>query len=180
MSAFGAFLKNDTFKGFLHTWWEGLKQNRGMRAELRRARSPLDVLVSRAYQRNFLPGLLRESGIRLVEDEMESLALPVGILAHVCKLDKRTIPEALAAMQAEKPGTGGRSMVDLRMQRLLAITDRDELYTACIRLVRFMDDTVNLTSLTESGFWWTEDTRKRWALAYYVAPEQRPAKGDKK
>lgn len=168
MNDFGAFLKDEVFWTCLHDWWEGLQQNRGLRAELRRADTPLDALISKAFQRNLIP-LLLSKGIGLTSAEQERLALPVGILAHARRLEKQHIvPVMLTRLQETN-----RDMADRRFKRLLAITDRDELYTALIRLVRFMDGATHLQSLVTSGFWWTGNTRKQWAINYYITPEQR-------
>ncbi|ABB37664.1 CRISPR-associated protein, Cse2 family [Oleidesulfovibrio alaskensis G20] len=168
MTEFGAFLKEEAFWTCLREWWEGLAQNRGPRAELRRARTPFDVLTSKAFQRNLVPRL-QGKNISLTGAEQERLALPVGVLAHVRQLEaKRFMPVMLADMQK-----ANSDVTDRRVKRLLAVTDRDELFTALIRLVRFMDNTAHLRNLVESGFWWTDATRKNWALNYYLNPEQR-------
>jgi CRISPR system Cascade subunit CasB len=168
MTEFGAFLKDEAFWACLREWWEGLAQNRGPRAELRRARTPFDAFTSKAFQRSLIPRL-QAGKINLTGAEQERLALPVGVLAHVRHMEaQRFMPAMLANMQV-----ANRDVTDRRVKRLLAVTDRDELYTALIRLVRFMDDTAHLRNLVESGFWWTDATRKNWALNYYVTPEQR-------
>ena len=56
---------------------------------------------------------------------------------------------------------------ELTFRRLLAINDHDELYRAMIRIVRLLDNAVNLCDLAGSVYWWNEITKKKWAYDYY-------------
>jgi CRISPR system Cascade subunit CasB len=69
---------------------------------------------------------------------------------------------------AKSPGAGAR-VSGLRFRRLLAVSDREVLYTLLIRVVRLLDGRVNLASLANAAFWWNERTKRDWAYDYYAA-----------
>jgi CRISPR system Cascade subunit CasB len=71
-------------------------------------------------------------------------------------------------MGAKKKGSDQARVSDLRFRRILRLEEGDELYTTMIRVVRMLDDTVNVADLASSIFFWNEKTRKRWASQYYL------------
>jgi CRISPR system Cascade subunit CasB len=58
---------------------------------------------------------------------------------------------------------------DVRFRRLMAVDDRDELFTMLGRLIRLLDDRVKPESLVQGTFFWSENIKRRWALQYYSA-----------
>src|SRR5262245_46579657 len=73
-------LQDDSYT-ILLDWWRGLEADKGERAELKRAESPLRVAFSPAY--HDLLRRLQESGYRLSPVDHERLAVLAGIAAHV-------------------------------------------------------------------------------------------------
>lgn len=150
------------------TWWERLQEpaNRGMRAELRRARSADDVALQGPYYA-FLAKIMAMEDLGALKSSIPyRLPSVIGVLAHV----KSNNPDVKVAqaMGAKKKGSDQARVSDLRFRRILRLEDGDELYTTMIRVVRMLDDTVNVADLASSIFFWNEKTRKRWASQYYL------------
>jgi len=163
------FTEGDESSGLLISWWEALDQDRGGRANLRRAASPSEVAFGPAFHK--LLGRLRGKGYFVGTDPTVALAAVAGLAAHV----KSHIGGASIAQQMatpKSPGAGAR-VSGLRLRRLLAVSDRDELYPLLLRVVRLLDGHVNLVSLANAAFWWNHRTKKNWAYDYYAtAPSE--------
>ncbi len=158
------FTEGDESSELLASWWEGLDQDRGERAALRRAAAPSDVAFGSSFHR--LLGRLRRQGYSVGGDGTMALAAVAGLAAHV----KSHIGGASIAQQMatpKSPGAGAR-VSGLRFRRLLAVSDRDELYPLLLRVVRLLDGHVNLVSLANAAFWWNDRTKKNWAYDYYA------------
>lgn len=154
---------NPVTKGLLIDWWEGLDKMRAERARLRRCRTPSEVVFVSAYHdlRRSLSGAVR------IDDE--ALAAVAGLVAHVRPGNQAlTLPEQMAGK-----GIGKAPVSGLRFRRLLQIDGTAALYTALMRVVHQLDRNVNVADLAQSAYWWNEQTRKRWAFAYYsTAPNE--------
>jgi CRISPR system Cascade subunit CasB len=167
------FTEGDDSSRVLVAWWRALDHNRGERASLRRAASPTVVVFRPSFHR--LLGQLRTEGYPLNTDRAEAIATIAGLSAHV----KSHAGGASFAVQLATPKSpGGRALVSgLRFRRLLAVSNRDELYPLLIRVVRLLDRSVNLVSLANAVFWWNdrnEKTKKDWAYTYYAkAPSEK-------
>ncbi len=150
------------------TWWERLQEpaNRGMRAELRRTRSADDVALQGPYYALLAKIMAMEDLGALRSSIPYRLPSVVGVLAHVKSNDSEV--QVAQAMGAKKKGSDQARVSDLRFRRILRLEDGDELYTTMIRVVRMLDDTVNVADLASSIFFWNEKTRKRWASQYYL------------
>ena len=134
-------------------WWKSLENDRGARAELRRAGSVTEVAFSPAYH-----NLYNE----LPQSDKEGLACLAGLCAHI-KEDRKGV--SLGQQMAE----GDKSKVsELRFRRLLAINSQAELYHAMIRIIRLLGGTVNVCDLAKKVYWWNEETKKRLAYDYYA------------
>lgn len=146
-------------------WWEGLKENKGGRAMLRRAHSLSEVLFVPAYH-----DLLR----RLKKTGWYSetrVALIAGVLAHVKDHD----PSAVFAAQlaAPKEGRDNPRFSDKRFRRLVQNQTHDELFNPVIRAVRQIDGRANVADLANGLYWWNDRVRREWIFAYYEkAPYQ--------
>lgn len=154
--------EDDQANAILIEWWHGLENNKGERAVMRRAASPAEAIFSPAYHR--LLGRLQGQGYKV---NREALAAIAGLVTHV----KEHIGDNSLAKQMATPKSGNDSarVSGLRFRRLLAITEREELYPMLIRIIRFLDGRVNLASLANAVYWWNENTRKHWAFDYYSA-----------
>ncbi len=159
------FTEGDESSALLIAWWEALDEDRGGRANLRRAAAPSEVAFESSFHK--LLGGLRRQGYSVGTDGAMALAAVAGLAAHV----KSHIGGASIAQQMAMPrsaGAGAR-VSGLRFRRLLAVSDREELYPLLLRVVRILDGHVNLVSLANATFWWNERTKKDWAYGYYAA-----------
>jgi len=138
--------------GLVLSWWKGLENDRGGRAQLRRAHNLTEVVFVEAYHR-----LYEQTG----NADREKLALVAGVCSHV--------KEHRAGKLAEQMSGGGDDpkLSGLRFRRLLAITDKDELLHAMIRIIRLLGGSVDVAGLARTVYWWNENTRKQLAYDYY-------------
>lgn len=139
----------------IEKWWLALQDMPGDRAELRRAHSPDEAALTPAYF-----ALLREIRPLGLSMTMQRMRMPIvaGVLAHV-KSNRVTVPVARSM---------GPRISDLRFRRLLKTEDDTELYVMMIRMVRLLDEKVNVQDLAKSLTFWNERTRKEWAYLYYT------------
>ena len=158
------FKKDAPATGILTRWWQGLENDKGTRAELRRCDSPEKVMFHPAFPRlcRQLEPLLREEW-----NWQLRLAAVVGLLSHV----RQTTGQNLAYQMAGNPP----QVSELRFRRLLQ-RDREDLYGAMIRVLQMLDHTANLPDLMSSVFYWGDFVRKHWAFDYFPnTPESKSA-----
>jgi CRISPR system Cascade subunit CasB len=165
----------DTSYTILLDWWTGLEADKGERAELKRAESPLRVVFSPAY--HDLLHRLQEAGYRLGAGSRERLAVLAGLAAHV-KQHMANTRSFATQMGYSQPGSDKAPVSEFRFRRILATDDLGELYTQLRRTINLLDGSANLTDLARVLFRWRPiaeqnpyDPRKDWAYDYYaVAP----------
>ena len=148
----------------LASWWNGLAERPGERAELRRAATVAEVVMTPAFQRvcaRFSGHFKGETGWEV------RFAAIIGLLAHVRELSSRNLAEQMAG----KPPV----VSELRFRRLLQ-RDRDDLYVAMIRVVRMLKYRVNVFDLAKSVYYWGDFVKKEWAYTYFP---KTPAKTSK-
>jgi CRISPR system Cascade subunit CasB len=161
--------KSDTPLGqILNDFWQTLEKDKGSRAQLRRCKTPDEVVMVSAFHhlcRRIQP---------LMKGERDGcwqmrIAAIAGLLAHIRKLDSR---KTLAEQMAE----GDSPVVsELRFRRLLQ-RDRRNLYGALIRILGLLDKKANPFDLAQSVYYWGDGERKRWAFAYFPnIPEKKSA-----
>lgn len=129
-------------------WWNGLAA--GNRAELRRAKSLTEILLTPAA--NDLRRRLESQWYNA-----EGIALIAGALAHVKADDEEQLSARL-----------GSRMSESRFRRLLNFTDHDSLLRPMIRAIRLVEGKANIVDLARSLFWWNDRTRRDWAYIYYL------------
>ncbi|MCB1751678.1 MAG: type I-E CRISPR-associated protein Cse2/CasB [Gammaproteobacteria bacterium] len=158
------FSKDAAATGILTHWWQGLENDKGTRAELRRCDMPEKVMFHPAF-----PRLCRRLQ-PLLEQEWNwqiRLAALVGLLSHV----RKTTGQTLAHQMAGNPP----KVSELRFRRLLQ-READDFYGAMIRVLPMLDHTANLPDLMSSVFYWGDPVRKRWAFDYFPnTPESKTA-----
>jgi|WetSurMetagenome_2_1015567.scaffolds.fasta_scaffold00057_33 CRISPR system Cascade subunit CasB len=161
----------------LRAWWASLKSNPGWRAELRRAESPGDVLLSQGFR--YL--CFELAGWWTQEPRLLGLAAVAGILSHV------EINEEVKSFAAQCATPGEKNedkpqMSELRFSQLQKSRTIDELYIRMVRAVRLLGKKANIISIADGIFHWTSemmdgeidnDPRKRilvrWGLDYFQA-----------
>lgn len=172
----------DTYLGKeLQEWWEELhgkgvyegKPRTGDRAELKKAKTVLDVILLPAFQKScprFKP-LFKDE-----QDWMQSidrLAAILGLLAHVKNLSEKKLALDMASPDIKKQEPPVVS--ELRFRRLIQ-RDRDDLYEAMIRILRTLGNEANLHDLANSVYYWDDKVKRRWAFDYFPnTPEKASA-----
>lgn len=144
-------------------WWEGLQQDTGGRARLRRCKKPEEVMLEPAFHRLLkrLHALEVSAEMSMTENDIYRIAAIAGLLAHVTGRDSQPLAERMAEQR------GGRPLLSsLRFRRLLK-EQFDDLYPTMIRVIRQLDKKANINDLAASIFYWGDRVRKRWALAYF-------------
>jgi CRISPR system Cascade subunit CasB len=164
MSNFGQYQNDTDFWEAVTEWRKRLDNDRGQRAELRRARTPVEIICSPAYQRGFVTNMAIK-GFPLNADDIKRLAPAAGLLAHVNVFSGKSH----FARQLAASNKGSQEVRDLRFKKLMAIEDTDELYLMLMRLIRYLDGSAHVKSLVRGVFWWNENTKRDWALNYYTA-----------
>ncbi|MCU7816054.1 MAG: type I-E CRISPR-associated protein Cse2/CasB [Candidatus Thiodiazotropha sp. (ex Rostrolucina anterorostrata)] len=158
------YFKKERKEGeILANWWEGLKQDAGGRARLRRCKSPEEVMLEPAFHRllNRMRPFLTSDEPFAPETSYMRLAAVAGLLSHVTANDGRALAERMAEPRGNRP-----LLSALRFRRLLK-SQFDDLYPALIRVIRQLDKQASLFDLATSVFYWGDTIRKRWALAYF-------------
>ncbi len=158
--------------GVLKAWWEVLQDDRGERAALRRAASLTEVMLSPAYHR--LLGKLQQAGYGVSEHRYPKLAAIAGLAARV----KEPSDEGLATSMGTPSGPGSKkpTVAELRMRRILACNDVEELYSLLRRGLALLNDRANLSDLAVIIWHWApmdekrpNDPRRQMAHDYYAA-----------
>ncbi|MFZ4698754.1 MAG: type I-E CRISPR-associated protein Cse2/CasB [Candidatus Methylumidiphilus sp.] len=151
------------------------KQNfRGERAALRRAESLTAVMFNPGFHR--LRQALRNQGLIVSEYQLPNLAAIAGLAAMI---EDEATDSLATSMGKPKEIDGKKSCVsELRMRRILACDDLEELYTFLRRGLALLDNKANLANLASIIWNWKKmdekhpyDPRRRMACDYYeVAP----------
>lgn len=162
----------------LVAWWQRLEHDKGERATLRRAASLTEVMLSPAYIR--LLRTLRGSNYAISNHNLPlaKIAAIAGLTARV----KEPAKEGLAQrMGTPKPGGSTPAFSELRLRRILACDDIEELYTLLRRSLALLGDQANLADLAATIWNWSPlddkhpyDPRRRLAYDYYAAVPIKP------
>ncbi len=139
-------------------WWARLDGDRAGRSALRRAATPSEVML----QPIFYDLLRAAKNSSLVVNPLR-LAVVAGVIAHVTSHnDSATLGERCAQVFSDGPAG------ELRFRRILAIsTDREELFSAMIRLVRLVKGELNVSDLAEKLYWWNDRARRGLGFDFY-------------
>jgi len=157
----------------LVAWWRQLEYDKGERAALRRAASLTEVMLSPAYMR-----LLRT--LRGSDYAISNHNLPLAKIAAIAGLAARIKTQAgvglAASMGTPKPGGSTPAFSELRLRRILACDDIEELYTLLRRALALLGDQANLADLAATIWNWEplddkrpHDPRRQLAYDYYDA-----------
>ena len=162
----------------LNDWWKRLEHDKGERAALRRASSLTEVMLSPAYMR-----LLRT--LRGSDYAISNHNLPLAKIAAIAGLAARikapTHVGLAASMGTPKPGGSSPAFSELRLRRILACDDIEELYTLLRRALALLGDQANLTDLAATIWNWSPldekrpyDPRRQLAYDYYATAPIKP------
>jgi len=176
----------------LKIWHDSLDRNRGERARLRRAESPEDILLTRAFF-NFLqemPEYWQENKPIFVS------AAVAGVLSQV-KVNKQTPSKVYESKDVNAPkklmsfaeqlatplkGKSKAPMSELRFQQLQKSRTEDDFYRLTLRAIALLGGEVNIFSLANDIIQWHQEFDHKeldrqssnrlavsWATDYFTA-----------
>ncbi len=146
----------------LDAWHRELAEQRGDRAELRRAADGTAAALVPATHR--LVRALRDVDTTTNADHV---ALIAGLLAHIKEVDaSKTLPEQLA--RGDRVGER-TAFCELRMRRLLQCEDREVLARALRRAIALLRGRADIYSAAETLYFWGDPMRRAWSYAYFGA-----------
>lgn len=147
----------------LIAWWADLENDKGGRAELRRASSVFEALMCPAFQRlqRRLVAISPESFNKPYQ--LDRLAMACALMAHVKTRSEHSLPKA---MSYRPKGADRNPVSELRFKRLLESPDDDALFTGLRRALPLIDRTVDLLSLTSAVLYWGNTVKRTWAYEY--------------
>lgn len=162
----------------LAAWWQQLEHDKGERAALRRAASLTEVMLSPAYMR-----LLRT--LRSSDYAISNHNLPLAKIAAIAGLAARVKTQTgvglAASMGTPKSGGSSPAFSELRLRRILACDDIEELYSLLRRALALLDNQANLADLAATVWNWSSldekrpyDPRRRLAYDYYAVTPIKP------
>lgn len=105
------------------------------------------------------------------------------VLAHIRRDDGSQRPMQAAGWKKfprdkrdsdAAPGEGPR-LSEVRFRRLLGVERGEEQVAAFVRLIALLDDSVNVSELATSFWYWGDQTKRQWAFDYYHASTATPA-----
>jgi CRISPR system Cascade subunit CasB len=166
---FSQWKPDDRSFAILKEWWNVLKKNKGERAILNRSDSLTEVVFCPAYHK--LLRTLRKEGYTVPEIRLPKLAAIVGLAARI----EDDIPGTLGAQMGTLK-QGDKPMVsELRMRRVLACDDLEELYVLLRRALGILGGNASLAGLAATIWQWESlaekkpyDSRKQMAYDYYA------------
>lgn len=140
-------------------WWQGLENDKGGRAELRRAHDLTAVALTATYQRFYRQALNAGWPEDAAPRLNERLAAIVGLLAHVKFNDGRKLAEIMS--EGERP-----AFSVLRFRRLLEAPTLDGVFLSLLRALPIIGYQANVHQLANDLLYWSDKTKKEWAYAY--------------
>ena len=151
------FRPNQAWGELLLRWWQGLDDDRGGRAALRRAPDITAVVMLPTYQH--LHRRLVAAGWPGGDWRNDRLAAAAGLLAHVRSHTERPLPKAMS--EGDKPRVS-----PLRFTRLLEAPDIDTLFAALRRTLPLLGHQADVLALATDVVNWGDGVKKRWAYDY--------------
>ena len=153
------FRQDQAWGDLLLRWWQGLDDDRGGRAALRRAPDITAVVMLPAYQR--LHRRLLAAGWPAETWRNDHLAATAGLLAHVKQNAGPALPAAMSQHDGDK-----RRVSPLRFTRLLESPDIDTLFAGLRRTLPLLQHQADVLALATDVVYWGDAVKKRWAYGY--------------
>lgn len=151
-------------------WWEGLKINKGDRAELRRCKNLQEIQKSSAFQRCYWQLIKHFSKER--PPSREQMAIIIGLASYIENNDSLKKSDQSDGQENDFWGyqisRGDKpKLSELRFRRLLKISDREKLYHFLVQVVRLLERKVNLLDLLSIAFFWGDTAKTNLSYKYY-------------
>jgi len=150
--------------------WQGLEDDPGTRANLRRAGCIADVFGVPGFHHDLLRPAEEILGRELGDFEAERLAVVAAVLSHVTKDTGGRTPGDFGRYLGNPVSRNQPRISGLRFRRLLSIRDLETLLRTMIRVVRLLQKACPVIALAEVLTGWGSDvTRRELAMEYYAA-----------
>ena len=161
-------------------WWKDLNDarnpgklrppenpfNSGDSAELRRCKTVDDIVLNSQAFHTLRKRLVGTSWARA---DILRLAVVAGVLSHVRYVrfdDEGSLPRVLG--NKTKSDQASKEAVRLRFQRLIQHRTHDDVFRPMVRMLAYLEkERVNVSSLAQDLYFWNDETRKQWAIAFY-------------
>lgn len=169
MATQNRFALGDAPKAVLKRWWHTISRDdasgsaRTDRATLKRADSLRAVACTPAYQRVYREMAAAHAGEPWRDYEQERIAAIVALAAHVKESSPQSLPKA---MSHPAEGSDRNPVSELRFARLLNAPDIEAVFTGVRRSLPLIAHTVDVLSLADDVFSWSDVVKKRWAYDY--------------
>lgn len=163
-------------------WWKALQPGddgrfRGDRATLARLRRVSSIMEAAAEPAT--AELFRKLGFeqRFAQRELPRAALIAAVLAHIRDDNKETLARAIGTPRG---GDGTTALITpLRLKRLIAAREGDELLIAFRRAIAIVGHTANVKDVARQLLLWTDDrtadsARTRFTFDYHNAGDAAP------
>jgi CRISPR system Cascade subunit CasB len=167
----------------LKRWWDGLDDNRGDRAQLRRATNPDDVLLTPAFA-HFLKAMpdswIEGKTGKNTTLSMSDMALIASVIARVKSEPQRADATFARLLATPKENGNKAAMSELRFQQLQKSRSPEDFFLRICRAVSLLGGKVNVTLLADDIAHWLIEFRfgvaskpedrlaVRWASDYYT------------
>lgn len=152
----------------LRQWWKDLKSDRGGRADLRRAASITEIMFLPPYYR-LLNSVRAKYYVGLSKEPY--LAVLAALVARI----EDDHPGRLGGQFGSPKNSDRAALSELRMRRILACDDIEELYTLLRRALAIINDRASISGMAEIVWNWAPinekrswDSRRRLAYDYYA------------
>jgi len=170
--------------GCLKQWWKWLDNNRGDRAQLRRASNADDVLLTPAFSHflHAMPKNWREGSTgKGASLSISEIAVIAAVLARVKSEPSKAGVSFAKSLALPKEAGGKAPMSELRFQQLQKSRSPEVFFTLVCRAVNLLGGKANITSLADDISHWLIEFRNgpaskpenrlavRWASEYYAA-----------
>lgn len=148
------FVRDQAAGDILSNWWDHLRSNPGVRAELRRCRTPGEVRLHPTFYA--LVSAMAKAGYKASRFR---LSMMVGPLAHA-KTDRNGA--ALGVMLQEA------GLHAIRFKRLISLSYPEQLYMELIRVIKFLGGAVPLRRFADVAYWWNDRVKEELAYEFYL------------
>ncbi|MGA3209497.1 MAG: type I-E CRISPR-associated protein Cse2/CasB [Syntrophales bacterium] len=152
-------------------WRDGLKENKGDRAELRRCKNLEEIQMSSAYQRCYWQ-LIKHFPLEQRSPSREQMATVIGLAAHIEEDDAQRKDDqsdgqahdffAYQISRGDKP-----KLSEMRFRQLLRIRDRARLYRFFIQVIRILERKVSVLDLLSIAYYWGDSAKTNLSYKYY-------------
>lgn len=161
------FKKDENACEILMTWRKELAKHTAERAELRRAQTPLDVAQIGFY--HVLIRRFKEADYNVNLYNSDAVAVAAALVARIRYHNGNS---SFAAQMAKEKQKGMPFISKMRLKRILAAEEHEDVIRELSSAIRIMGDRANITDLADGVVNWYDRTRRDrvrrdWLYRYY-------------